>query len=869
MRGRLLIVLCSLLWCVVAAAQQLPTRVTGVVSDAATGEPVPYAQVKYEGTTVGTTTDYKGNYSIVYRKGGRLVFSSMTYERKVVELGASTSHLDVGLNLSARVLAEAGVKAKKKQRYSRKNNPAVELMRKVIAAKKEMDYHRNDYFSYNKYEKLTFAVNNVNDKAFEASYMKPLAFMKDHVEICPETGKQILPISFQETTSQHIYRKEPRSEKDIITATNEEGLNEFFNTGDILNALLEDCFTDVDIYKETVRLFQMSFISPISSNYAIGFYRYFIVDTLEVGGEKCIELTFTPNNPQDMGFMGSIYVVADTTYRVKKVNLEIPGRSDVNYVHHLDIAQTFEVLPTGEQVVDENKMTVQLQWSEKLINFQVQRLTVFSDYSLEPIDRREFKFSGSTLTLPDAAMKTAEYWDEMRPTALSKTEDDMDLLLKKLWHMKGFRYVLVGLKVLVENFVETSTKPGSPSKVDIGPVNTMVSQNFIDGLRLRMSAQTTANLNPHWFGKAYLAYGFKDNRWKGLGEVTYSLNKKAYLPREYPMHNIVVSYQSDVMSPMDKFMPTDKDNVFTSFKFTTVDQMMYYDRLRVCYQQEWGFGLRFEGSVEHERDEACGELFYQRLDGVGTPSTDKADYVSSVSTTSLKLSLHYQPGAKYTNTKQRRITVNKDTPQFDLSHTFGLKMLGGDYSYNLTEASIYYRVWLPSAGKIDLRLKGGVQWSRVPFPLLIMPEANLSYIVESGMFNMINNMEFLNDRYVSFLFKWDLNGKLFNRIPLLRHLKWRELIGFNMLWGTLSDRNNPYLNPSDSRLFYFPGHFQSDGSWQTSSFIMDSNKPYMEAVVGIHNIFRIVQVQLVRRLNYLDNPDTHKWGVRIMMRATF
>jgi hypothetical protein len=337
-------------------------------------------------------------------------------------------------------------------------------------------------------------------------------------------------------------------------------------------------------------------------------------------------------------------------------------------------------------------------------------------------------------------------------------------------NMKNFKFFLFIAKAFIENFVETTTTPEKPSKVDIGPVNTMISQNFIDGLRLRLSAQTTANLNKHLFGKGYLAYGFKDERLKGMGEVTYSFNEKAYLPREYPMHNLIVSYQTDVMSPSDKFMPTDKDNVFTSFKFTKVDQMMYFNRLKLKYQKEWMFGLRFEAEFNRERNEACGKLFYQPLDGLGTPSQDVTKHQKYLNTSSLTFGVHFQPGATYINTKQRRIEINRDAPIMSLNHTLGLSgFMGGDYRYNFTEGHIYQRIWVPSAGKIDIHLKGGVEWNRVPFPLLIMPAADLSYIIEDETFSMLNNMEFLNDRYASLMASWDLNGKIFNRIPLLKN----------------------------------------------------------------------------------------------------
>ncbi len=467
-------------------------------------------------------------------------------------------------------------------------------------------------------------------------------------------------------------------------------------------------------------------------------------------------------------------------------------------------------------------------------------------------------------------MQDEAYWEEHRPEKLMKCESDMDKMMSSVSKMNNFKVFLFIAKAFIENFVETSTNPAKPSKVDIGPVNTIFSQNFIDGFRLRMSAQTTANLNKHWFGKGYVAHGFKDHRWKGMGELTYSFNAKEYLPREYPMHNLIASVQSDVMAPTDKFMPTDKDNVFSSFKVTKVDQMMYYNNFRLKYQKEWEGGLRLESEFKRERTEPCGALFYQKLDGKGTPSDQADRHQRFLNTSEVRLGFRFEPGATYINTKQRRIATNRDAPVFELNHTFGLNgVLAGDYTYNLTEAHIFKRFWIPSAGRIDVHLKGGAQWNKVPYPFLCMPYANLSYIVQSEMFNMINNMEFMNDRYASLMVAWSMNGKLFNRVPLLRHLKLREYLGVNVLWGSLTNKNNPYANPNDDKLFYFPGHFDGGGNYNYSSFLMDGKKPYYELIVGVRNIFKVGHIQLVRRMNYLDNPNARKWGVRFMLVMSF
>lgn len=203
--------------------------------------------------------------------------------------------------------------------------------------------------------------------------------------MCPETGKKILPISVDETVTQLIYRKNPKSEKQIILGQRSNGINDLLSTGDILTTLIKDCFTDVDIYDDEVRLLQYPFHSPISTRSAISFYRYFIEDTVMIGKDKCFELSFTPNNPQDFGFSGTLYIMADSSYRVRKIEMGIPRHSDVNYVDNMMITQEFAQLPSGEQVLITDEMLVQLKIAKFIQRFQVKRLTEYSDYSLEPI----------------------------------------------------------------------------------------------------------------------------------------------------------------------------------------------------------------------------------------------------------------------------------------------------------------------------------------------------------------------------------------------------------------------------------------------------------------------------------------------------
>ena len=844
-----------LLGCCISVSAQ---NIQGVVTDSSTNEPIPYLSVFYEGKGVGSITDNDGNYKVETRKGwNKLTFSAVGYVTKVVNIiPGVTKNLNVRMRPDDIMLDEVVVKPKR-EKYSRKNNPAVELMKKVIAHKKNNKLSENDYYQYNKYQKITMSLNDVTPEMLEKGMYKKMPFLKDQIELCEETNKFILPISVDETASQKIYRKHPKSEKTIIKGMSSTGVNELFATGDMLSTVLKDVFTDVNIYDNDIRLLQYPFISPISSSDAISFYKFYIMDTTFVDKDKCFHLTFVPNNSQDFGFTGHLYVLADSSYTVKKCTMNLPKKSGVNFVDNMDIIQEFEQLPNGEWVLKTDDMIVEMTLMKIMQGFQIRRTTRYSDYAFDELPQQLFKRKGAEIKEADAMMRGDDFWNQYRPVPLTQTESSMDMLVKRLEQMPGFKYVIFVLKAFIENFVETGTKE-HPSKVDIGPVNTMISNNYIDGLRLRMSAQTTANLNPHLFFKGYYAYGFKDHRSKYMGEVEYSFNKKEYLPREFPKNSITFSYQYDVMSPTDKFLKTDKDNVFVSFKTSTVDQMSYVRNIALKYENETQFGLKTTVEVKHSTDEPTGGLAYITND-------DQKTLVPEIQTMEASLAFRYAPGETFVNTKQRRIPVSFDAPVFTLSHTAGFKgVLGGEYNYNLTEIGLYKRFWFSSWGKIDMFVKGGAQWNKVPFPLLIMPAANLSYILQRETFNLINNMEFLNDRYASLDVSWDLNGKIFNRIPLLKKLKWREAIGFKMLYGHLTDKNNPMKHPGDSELFLFPTR---DG--RPTSFVMDPKTPYMECSVGIHNIFKILHIDYVRRLNYLDHPDANKWGVRFMVMMTF
>lgn len=741
----------------------------------------------------------------------------------------------------------------KRQRYRRKGNPAVELMRKVIAAKADHQLSANDYVSYYKYQRLTTALNNITREAADTLRLLRSPLLKRQIEYCPQTGKYILPFNYTETVTHHLYRREPERTRDYVLGTNTEGITDLIPVGENINVILASVFTDVNVYDDVINLLERRFTSPLSSRAAISFFRFFIEDTLDVDQRRCFQLSFVPQNPQDFGFSGRLWVLADSTYRVHKCVLNLPVRSSVNYITNLVLQQRFTDLPNGQRVLETDDLFAEIGILKGQRMFMLHRATNYTQISTDPFPDEAMKQSDKrregTPNVEDQA-----FWEAHRTDTLSWGESGLRDMSATIREQSRGNFWVYLLRTAICNYFET--RPDS-SLVEFGPAMSMISNNFIDGYRFRVGAQTTAKLFPHLFFKGYAAYGSKSHRWYGLAEAEYSFLRKQHSPLEFPRHSIMAQWQSDVFSPADIMWQNgrDKDNVWVSFRTQTVDHMMFRRHALLRYEVETNNNLDLKLQARVSRQTPCGALFYRTLSGRPVEHLNAAELTASV---------RWAPGEEIICTKQRRQYVNHNNPIFSLSHTVGFDgVLGGEYKFHVTEVTAYHRLWLNSYGRVDFSLRGAVQWNRVPFPHLLMPVANNSYIITRDMFCMVNNLEFVNDRYLSFMVQWDLSGKLLNRIPLIQRLKWREIIGFKMLYGHLSSKNNPALNPGSDDLFEFPSR---DG---VSIVHPMTDTPYMELTLGLHNILKIFRVDYVRRLNYLDYPGVKKHGFRFGISFDF
>ena len=753
-----------------------------------------------------------------------------------------------------RDMKEVTVKPKR-QRYKRKGNPAVELMRKVIAAKGEHSLEKNDFVSYYKYQRITAGFNNITQEQADSLSILQGAFLKKQVEYCPQTDQYILPLYYVETATHHIWRRHPKMERNYVLGTNSAGLTDLLPIGENINTITTSIFCDVNIYDNEITMLERRFTSPLSSRAAISFFQFFIEDTVVVDNKPCIQLNFVPQNPQDFGFSGRIWILNDSTYRVHKCLLSLPLRSSVNYINSLAIEQRFTDLPNGQRVLQTDDMFAELGVLKGQRFGMVHRATNYTHISTDSIPDKSFEKS-DFLREGTARIKDPNFWAQHRVDTLSGAENNLSNLATSFKDLKGSGWFLYLMRAVINNYFETSAVQDN-SYFDIGPIMSMISHNDIDGYRFRLGGQTTALLHPKLFFKGYAAYGKQSQNWYGMGEVEYSFLRKQQSPLEFPRNSIAVQVQKDVFSPADMMWQhgRDKDNVWTSFKWQSVNHMMYQKHALMRYEVETNNHLGFKLQTKVAQVEPCGALFYRRLDG---------EMVDHLNMTELMASVRWAPGEEVINSKQRRHVVNHNNPVFTLAHTVGLKdVFGSDYHYNLTELTAFQRIWLNSYGRIDLNLRGAVQWNRVPFPHLLMPVANNSYIITRDMFNMINNMEFVNDRYLSFMAEWDLSGKLLNRIPLIKSLKLREVIGFKALYGHLSDKNNPDLHPGAHDLFEMP---TLNGNPIVHPM---GDVPYMEASIGLHNILKILRIDYVYRLNYHDYPGVQKHGVRCCLEFNF
>lgn len=829
--------------------------VEGIVTDSITGEALPYAELLIQGSAFGTITNEEGKFSFIVPAGKKtLVVSYLGYESCKMELNPEkTPYLSISLAPSEVYLQEVVIKPQK-EKYRKKDNPAVQLVKNIIVQKNLNSPYNQDYFSYEHYEKILFAMNEYTPQQPKSKKKDKFSFVEEFVDTLAD-GTTILPISEKEKVEMVYFRNRPKSEKHVVKGSQSSGVDEIFSR-DGVQQFLGEVFREVDIFKNDIPLFLQRFVSPLSS---IGpnYYKYYLLDTLDIAGQPCVDLGFVPFNSETFGFTGHLYVTLDSTYFIKKAVLNIPKDINLNFISHMTIEQTFERTADSIRLLTKDDIKVNFKLTEKSKGMYARRLNIYRDHSFEIPDTKTaqvFEENSSTVISANAYRQSDNYWKSVRPEeAVRKNPNAVSSLMTKLRSVPVFYFTEKVISTLVSGYIPTNKDP-LKNKFDLGPMNSTFNGNTVEGGRFRIGGGTTPVFSKRWFTEGYLAYGTRDEKFKYDAILEYSFRDRKDYRLEYPIHSIRMEYMYDLNKLGQQYMYTSKDNMMLAIRRKKDKYATYLRKAELTYTREHYNGISYAAIIRNQREYATPFAVFNRFNSDGSLTS-----VDHYNLTALELRFRYGRNEKFYQTRTQRVPITHDALVFNLSHVMAKKgFLGSSYNYQRTDIGVQKRFWLSAFGYIDLIAKAGKVWNKVPYPLLILPNANLTYTIQPEAYTNMNALEFLNDEYASWDVTYYMNGNLLNRIPLIKKLKWREVFTFRGLWGNLTDKNNPMVTSDKEGLYMFP----------EESLIM-GKKPYMEAGIGIENIFKFLRVDYVWRLNYRNNPDIQKSGVRMTMKFSF
>ena len=825
------------------------TVVSGTVTDASNKKPLPFVTVSFKGTTIGVNTDNNGNYTISSNgPASQVKVSFLGYKDALfsVKPGA-TQVLNVRLVPIATQLNEVVVLSGKKPKYRNKDNPAVELIRKVIENKEKNRPQSYAYVEYKEYDKMQFSLSNVKDNLSDKKFFRKYKFVIDNRDSTTVPGKSLMPVFLDEKLSQYYYRKEPEKEKTITLGQKSVNFGDAIdNQG--LTVYFKHMYYKVDIYSNVIFLMTTNFLSPIA-NSAPTFYKFFITDTVVINNQKLVELSFTPRNTTDVLFVGKIYITLDGNYAVQRAELTINKNINLNFVNSMSVNLEFEQNPDGRYHLSKSTTLADfaLNQNKKGGLFGI-RTIVYGNYNVN-LPHPDSTYKGHEDAVPDEAKHMSDkFWEQNRLDTLSLAESKVYKNVDSLRNMPSFRRTLDIATLLLAGYKDFNW-------FEVGPANAFYSFNPVEGLKLRFGGRTTPALSKRYYFETYAAYGFKDEKWKGFLSATYSLNDKSIY--KFPQNYIRASAQYDTHIPGENIQFVEEDNFLLSFKRGNNDKYLYDLNYRLDYVHEYENHFSYAFGFNNQVQSPTGSLYFLNLN-----SNNQQQNIANLTTTDFTATFRYAPNEQFYQGKIYRIPVPSKYPVFTLSYDAGLKnVLGSEYNYQKLYGRIDKRFYLSQLGWADVTAEGGKIFGQVPYPLLTIFRANQTYAYDIYSYNLMNFLEFVGDHYESIDIDQHFNGFFFNKIPLLKKLKWRETASFKAIYGGVSDENNPYLHPS---LYQYP--VTSTGQPITYAL---GRTPYIEGSVGIENIFKFVRVDLVRRFTYLNNYDVAKWGIRALVQFNF
>lgn len=804
------------------------TIVSGKVTDAASKETIPFAPVFFVGTKSGTTTDADGNYRIeTYYSSDSISVIAVGYEvmTKKVKQGI-TSTVNFELRSAAVQTGEVTIRPKDEP------NPAIALVKKILKNKDINNKEKLDAFEYETYNKVEFDLNNISDKFQNRKILKPFEFVFEGMDTT-ET-KPYLPVFMTESLSDFYFRRNPKISKEVVKGTKVSGVN-----NESINQFLGDMYQNTNVYDNELIVFGKTFTSPIAG-YCLGFYDYDLVDSAFIDNKWCYRLQFFPRRKAEHLFYGEMWV-NDTTYAVKSIDATIAEGANINWIKGFKVYQEYNEVEKEVWMLTRDELVVDFNLSDKKMGMYGRKTTTYKKFVInKPREDGFYKGITDIIVNEDAGKKDDEFWDQSRHIELTAKEQRIYHMVDTLKNLPQFVTISNVLNLLVNGYKVYR-------KFEFGPYYTLYSFNPIEGNRFRVGGRTSNDFSKRLMLEGYLAYGLRDERFKYGGGVLYVMNKN-------PRMAVAVNAKRDMEQLGQSDNAFRQDNVLSSlFRRNPANKLTDVTQLQGYFEREWLYGLSNRLYFTHRVLKPAGQNYrYTRL----RPELTTEQQVSFLITSEISLYTRFAFKEKFVYGEFERISLGTKYPTLEVQYSYGLPgVLGGEFRYQKLVGRISDKLRFGPFGYLNLRAEAGRIFGNLPFPLLMMHQGNETFFYDEASYNTMNFFEFVSDEWASLWASYHAEGLFLNKIPLMRRLKWREVASAKAVVGNYDIKNDLILSRD----------FDRDGNPD----ILSLKQPFVEAAIGVENIFKVLRIDFIWRLSYLDNPNIVRYGIRAKLQFDF
>lgn len=809
------------------AAESQTVTISGKVTDAATGDPIPFVNIYFPGTSIGTTSSFEGLYQLVVTDPGDSISASyIGYITRTKPLPSGTA-VTIDFQLEENVISLDEVV------FTAGENPANPILRKVVDNKRINDKRVLEAYEYETYTKIEIDVDNISDSFRERKFMQKISQVMDSVDqIAGEDGKPILPMFISESLSQFYYRQMPRLQHEKIVKTRIRGVG--VEDGTLVSQFIGSSFQQYNFYENWLNIVGKEFVSPIADGWRI-YYDYDLVDSSYVGDDFCYRLDFFPKSEQDLAFTGSMWITT-ADYALKQIDATVARSANLNYIEKIKIQQELEKSTAGAWLPVKNRVLLDIgEITKGMAGVLAKFYTSNKDITVN--EPRDVKFFVRPIeVMEDFKIGSSDdYWQAKRHEPLSPTEISVYQMIDTLNNIPVVRTYTDILKVVVNGYKRFG-------KFDAGPYLALYTNNSIEGNRIQLGGRTNIHFSDKWVFGGYVAYGFKDQtfKYRAFAEHIFDRFRWSTVRVEHTRDIDQVGLEAENL--MNNFI------FLTATRFGDLNRPYRFSKSSVTVQREVWKGITPQLTLRHKQYEPLFNFSYYKENNIA--EDNKA---TNFQTTEAVVQLRFARDELYVQDENQRISLGTQKwPVFTVRYIRGIQnFLGGDFGYNRLGVNISNNLNMGILGTSNISLSAEKIFETVPYPLLANHIGNESLFYTSAAFNLMNYSEFVSDQYISFNYNHHFQGFVLNRIPLMKKLKWRLLATANVLYGRLSE-NNLGLLPE----------FTTEGL-PTEPIGALGRSPYVELGYGVENIFKVLRVDFFHRLTYLDNPNVDKFGVKV------